>query len=125
MNKNKKLHKLILDFDKKDKKVVAFCHATSTLAFVNKNGKSLFEDKKITGFPTIEEKFILRFKMIHSNFIPIPNAIRNGNIVTGVGPKAGKNSVKKTVREYGLINFTKNLTSHLPLLLYMMKKQYN
>jgi putative intracellular protease/amidase len=124
MNKNKKLHMIIMNFYKKDKKVVAICHAASTLAFVNNNGKSLIEDKKVTGFPTFEEKFILRFNMIHSEFLPMPiwtgkelnkyskkrnlgmriwevinqnYAIKDGNIITGVGPKAGKSIVKKAV----------------------------
>lgn len=124
MNKNKKLHKIILQFYKKDKKIMSICHAASTLAFVNINGVSLIHDKKVTGFPTFQEHVILKFKMIHSSFLPLPiwtgkelnkhskkrdigikiwevinsnYAIRDGNIITGVGPKAGKNIVKKMI----------------------------
>jgi len=126
INKNKKLHEIILEFYKREKKVVAICHAVSTLAFVNVNGKSIIEDRKVTGFPTFEENIILKFKMIHPSFLPLPiwtgkelnkyskkrsmgikiwevlngsYAIRDGNIVTGVGPKAGKSIVRKMIHE--------------------------
>lgn len=124
MNKNKKLHKIILEFYKRDKKIMSICHAASTLAFVKINGISLIHDKKVTGFPTFQEHIILKFKMIHSSFLPLPiwtgkelnkysnkrhlgikilevlnpgYTIRDGNIITGVGPKAGKNIVRKMV----------------------------
>lgn len=124
LNKNKKLHEIILEFYKRDKKVMAICHAVSTLAFVNINDKSLIQDKKVTGFPTFQERIILKFKMIHPSFLPLPiwtgkelnkysnkrnigikiwevlnqnYAIRDGNIITGVGPKAGKSIVRKMI----------------------------
>lgn len=122
MNKNSALHDLILKFDSMNKKIGAICHATSTLAFINVDGKSLISDKKVTGFPTLQESFILRFNLIHPNFLPLPiwtgkelnkystkrnnlikilevinpkYTIKDGNIITGVGPKAGRQIVWK------------------------------
>lgn len=124
MNKSQKLHGLILAFDQLDKKIMAICHASSTLAYVQKNGKSLIADKRVTGFPTFNEYIILTFRMIHKTFLPLPiwtekelnrvsrkrtlwmkiwgvlnaqYAVKDGNIITGVGPKAGRTLVEKAI----------------------------
>lgn len=72
VNKNEEVHKVILDFYKKNKKLAAICHASSTLGFVNYSGHSLIEDKAVTGFPTFQENIILKFNMINESFLPLP-----------------------------------------------------
>ena len=126
LNNNEALNKVIVQFYTNNKKVMAICHASSALAFVNVYGKSLIEDKKVTGFPTFVERILLNFKMIHPSFLPLPlwtgkelnkyskkrklsikimevlnqsYSIRDGSIITGVGPKAGKNIVKKMIAQ--------------------------
>ena len=122
LNLNKTLHALILAFHRQGKGVGALCHAASTLAFVQEDGHSLVRDRLVTGFPTFQELFILRFGMIHPNFLPMPIwtgreldkhsqkrglgiriaeffnmglAVRDGNISTGLGPKSGRNLARK------------------------------
>ena len=117
LNKNTHLHRLILDFDQANKPIGLLCHSVSTLAFIERNGYSFLQGRSVTGFPTVWEKGILAFHYVHQDFLPIPIwtgreldrcatgrkfwmrirevcdptfAIRDGNLVTGVGPKAGK-----------------------------------
>lgn len=117
LNRNPDLHRLILDFDRTGKTIGTLCHSSSTLAYVEKDGRSLIADKRVTGFPTLLEHFILTFGMVDKRFLPLPlwtgrelnrrsgkrsislrlwevlnqwTSVRDGHIVTGVGPKVGR-----------------------------------
>ncbi len=116
LNRNTDLHGLILDFDRETKPIGTLCHASSTLAYVSRGGESFIADKRVTGFPTLLEHFLLTFRMVHQRFLPLPiwtgreldgksrrrslwlrlwevlnpwTTVKDGHITTGVGPKVG------------------------------------
>ncbi len=116
LNKNERLHELILQFWKQKKPVGLICHAVSTLAFIKQNGRPFLEGKKVTGFPTVWEYLVLLTGRIYKDFLPFPIwtgkelnrapsrrplwlqvrevldpgfVVADGRLVTGVGPKAG------------------------------------
>lgn len=126
LNKNPDLHRLILDFDRDSKTIGTLCHASSTLAYVEKDGDSFIADRCITGFPTLLEHFILTTRMVHKEFLPLPlwtgrelnrhsqkrswflrmwevlnqwTTVRDRNLVTGVGPKSGTLVAKRMLKQ--------------------------
>lgn len=125
LNRNADLHRLILAFDRESKTIGTLCHASSTLAYVEKDGGSFIANRRITGFPTLLEHFILALRMVHGNFLPLPlwtgrelnrhsrkrslllrvievlnqwTTVRDGNLVTGVGPKTGALVAKRMLK---------------------------
>lgn len=124
LNKNPVLHKIILAFDQEKKPIGIICHAVSTLAFIKKKEGSFLQNRNTTGFPTLWEKIILLVNYIHPSFVPLPiwtgkelnkhatgrtlitkilelinpyYVVLDGNLVTGVGPKAGGNLAQKMI----------------------------
>ena len=116
LNKNTNLHKLILKFNANRKPIGVICHASSTLVFIQKNGRSFAYNRNITGFPTLWEHLVLFTKQIHPSFLPLPLwtgkeldhyatgrsfltriqevinpyfTLKDDNIISGVGPKSG------------------------------------
>lgn len=115
LHNNEALQRILLKMDAAQKPIGALCHASSILAKVQKDGTSLIADRTITGFPTLLEHFILLVGWVHERFLPLPlwtgrelnrhskkrsvwlklkelldmkTVIRDGHILTGVGPKA-------------------------------------
>jgi putative intracellular protease/amidase len=116
------LNRIILDLDAAQKPVSALCHSSSVLGTVQKEGQSLIANRKVTGFPTLLEYFILAVGWVHKNFRPLPRwtgrelnaqskrrglglkllellnmrtVVVDGHIITGVGPKAAVGLGKK------------------------------
>ncbi|EKD64937.1 MAG: ThiJ/PfpI protein [uncultured bacterium] len=126
LNKNIDLHRLILEFDNARKPVGLLCHASSVLAFMQKDGKPYLHDRRITGFPTAWEHFVLKTGRVYKDFLPMPiwtgreidkaatrrswfdrimevlnpwYTIQDKNLITGVGPKTGSR-LARIVAEY-------------------------
>lgn len=116
LNKNKDLHRLILEFDDARKPVGILCHASSTLAFMQKDGKPFLQGKRITGFPSVWEHIVLKTGNVYKDFLPLAiwtgreiekaatgrswidriaeilnpwYVVQDKNLITGVGPKTG------------------------------------
>jgi len=116
LNKNEALHQLLLEFDEAKKPLGLLCHASSALAFMEKNGKPYLQGRRITGFPTAWEHGVLKTNSVHKDFLPLPlwtgkeiekaatgrtwldrigevvnpwYTIQDKNVITGVGPKTG------------------------------------
>lgn len=127
LNKNKDLHRLILEFDDARKPVGILCHASSALAFMQKDGKPFLEGRRITGFPTTWEHIVLKTGNVYRNFLPLPiwtgieiektatgrswidkvieminpwYTIQDENIITGVGPKTGSRVARLTTLSF-------------------------
>lgn len=127
LNRNKDLHRLLLEFNKAKKPLGLLCHASSTLAFMEKDGKSFLRGRRITGFPTAWEHIVLKTGRVYKDFLPMPiwtgreiekaatgrlwfdrimetlnpwYAIKDENLITGVGPKTGS-GVARLLTQYG------------------------
>lgn len=125
LHEDARLHDLVRAFDVEDKPVAALCHASSVLGYVEKDGAPLIQNKKVTGFPTALEHFILTVGWVNERFLPLPiwtgrvldersgrrglglrlwellnprTVVADGNIVTGVGPKAGGPLARKMLK---------------------------
>jgi putative intracellular protease/amidase len=127
LNKNKDLHQLILEFDEAKKPLGLLCHASSALAFMQKNNKPFLQGRRITGFPGAWEYGVLKTGSVYKDFLPLPlwtgkeikkaatgrlwydgavevlnpwYVIGDKNLITGVGPKTG-GRVARLITQYG------------------------
>ncbi|MDP2734949.1 MAG: DJ-1/PfpI family protein [bacterium] len=126
LNRNGKLHELLFSFLQAGRPVGLLCHSSSTLAFMEKGGQPFLKGRRITGFPTLWEHGVLKAGWVHEGFLPLPvwtgkeidraatgrtwfdriaeavnpwYAIREGNLITGVGPKTGGRVARLMMRQ--------------------------
>jgi putative intracellular protease/amidase len=70
---NPELHRIVEALHQRDRVLSAVCHATSSFAFATEpGGRSIVEDKALTGFPDFVDRVMLRMGMVDERFRPIP-----------------------------------------------------
>lgn len=72
MNRNENLHRKIEQLYHNHKLLSGVCHATSTFAQVFDHGKPITRNKKITGFPEMLDRIMLRTGGIYRDYLPLP-----------------------------------------------------
>jgi putative intracellular protease/amidase len=122
VNRNTALHTKIRALYERGALLAAVCHATSTFALVEKDGRSIVHGHRLTGFPNPLDRALLRLHGVHERFRPLPlvndaelrkagarlglldvmratldpTLVReSGPFITGVGPKAARRVAKK------------------------------
>lgn len=125
VNTHANLHSKILEAYHKGITLAAVCHGTSVFSFVKNNGVSIASGKRMIGFPDFMDKLLLKFGLIHENYLPLPfsneQKMREGGVIitkfdlilsainpflkksdglfiTGVGPKAACGVAKKVIK---------------------------
>ncbi len=115
VNRNATLHGKLAELYEGGAILSAVCHATSTFAFVMKDGVPITKGHELTGFPNPLDQTLIRVGLVHPDFLPLPlindDALRQGGaklskgdvlgatlnphtmrvslpFITGVGPKA-------------------------------------
>ena len=119
---DKALHKFVADFYETGKITSIVCHATAILLKVRlSNGELLVKDKTWTGFADAEENFADSFvgqriqpfwietearKLSETNFIVNgqfkPNAVRDGNLITGQQQYSGVSAARLIIEALGI-----------------------
>lgn len=122
------VHEKLLEAYHKDKILSAVCHGTSAFAFVRlDNGRSIVENKKLTGFPEVIDDILVKLGWVNSRFLPIPFSneekmreakanitwvdlflsvlipwytLTDSPFVTGVGPKAAGKVARRVIKLY-------------------------
>lgn len=124
VNLNDDLHEKIKEFYFEGKPLSAVCHGTSAFAFVEAGGKSIIDNKKVTGFPELLDDILVKVGWVDESFLPIPysneKAMKDAGgivspfnfllslvyptyhivdfpFVTGIGPKAAQNVARKVI----------------------------
>ncbi|HLB59494.1 MAG TPA: DJ-1/PfpI family protein [Bdellovibrionota bacterium] len=124
VNPNATVHKKLRSFAKAGKPIALVCHSTSTIALTD---PGLVKGKAITGFPDFIDRLLVKFKMVHPQFLPIPlnnqqelikagalhsfwktcravfnpcYMVRDGNLISGVGPRAAKGVARALIRAF-------------------------
>jgi putative intracellular protease/amidase len=72
MNRNPALHRVIAQMYRSGKPLAGVCHATSTFAFVENNGQSIVNGKKLTGFPQALDDALSGVGGVAEAFLPLP-----------------------------------------------------
>ena len=123
VNRHPVLHDKIRELYLSGKILSGVCHATSTFAFVEVDGRSIAAGKALTGFPEGLDDFLIRLGAVDPAFLPLPfsneQALRDAGVgvpvldpirgslnplhmceslpfITGVGPKSAR-SVARAV----------------------------
>jgi len=124
VNRNATLHARIRDLYRKGAILAGVCHATSTFAFVDLDGKSIVDGHTLTGFPHPLDRTLIKLGGVHERFLPLPlvndDELRKAGaklrptdvvkamlnpmyvrvsppFVTGTGPKAARRVAKAVV----------------------------
>ncbi|MCU0305118.1 MAG: DJ-1/PfpI family protein [Thermoanaerobaculales bacterium] len=72
VNRNPELHAVIGELYGAGRPLAAVCHATSTFAFVEADGRPIVAGKGLTGFPEIVDALIAPTPLVARDFLPIP-----------------------------------------------------
>jgi putative intracellular protease/amidase len=126
VNRNPDLHAVIRRLYERGCLLSAVCHATSTFAFVEVNGRSIVAGHAMTGFPHAMDRALIPLHLVRREFLPLPlvndaelrragarlslvdEALAVANprylrkslpFITGVGPKAAAGVARAVVRE--------------------------
>ena len=124
VNRSTLLHEKIRALYEQGALLSAVCHATSTFAFVEVNGKPIVQGHALTGFPASLDSVLIKAGLVHEKFLPLPlvndHELRNAGaklstldvieatvnpftvrvslpFITGVGPKAASRVAEKVV----------------------------
>ncbi len=85
MNRDRELHRIILQMYKKNKLLSGVCHATSTFALVKEQEHSIVANKRITGFPKRLDQIMQILGLIDRKFLPLP--LSNDDLLTQAGAR--------------------------------------
>lgn len=123
--RNRALHQKIKEMHSAGKVLAAVCHATSTFAFVSKQGTPIIKGVRVTGFPNILDRVLRKLSGVDERFLPIPfsnqkalkdagartgwldgflsvvfpgHVVQDGNFITGTGPKAAARTAREVLR---------------------------
>jgi putative intracellular protease/amidase len=126
VNRNADLHAIIRRLHERGCLLSAVCHATSTFAFVEVNGRSIVAGHAMTGFPHALDRALIPLHLVRREFLPLPlvndaelrragarlslvdEALAVANprylrrslpFITGVGPKAAARVARAVVHE--------------------------
>ncbi len=126
INRNQGLHRVAAELHRAGKPLTGVCHATSTYAFVEEDGRSIVAGKAFTGFPEFVDTIMSAAGLVQKQFLPIPfsndQALEDAGadlkwhhkllaalnpryrridwpFVTGMGPKAARGVARAVIRQ--------------------------
>ncbi len=124
INRSEALHGVIGELHRNGKPLSGVCHATSTYAFVEADGRPIVAGKRFTGFPEFVDTIMSSTGLVKKEFLPIPfsndQALADAGadlsmfnkllaalnprytrvdppFVTGMGPKAARSVARKVI----------------------------
>ena len=125
VNRSEALHGVIGELHRNGKPLSGVCHATSTYAFVEADGRPIVAGKRFTGFPGFVDTIMSSTGLVQREFLPIPfsndQALADAGaklswrnkllaalnprytrvdwpFVTGMGPKAARGVAREIIR---------------------------
>ena len=87
VNTNATLHEQISKLHARGAVLSAVCHATSTFAYVRRDGRSIVEGHALTGFPDPLDQSLIKLGLVEDTFLPLP--LVNDDVLRAHGAKLG------------------------------------